>query len=319
MWISSEEARSDFVLAAAAMFLGVSAVTLIARIPIYPLTGLAYFLLSLMWLVLLGCGAPWWLARYRNDIPDAFGLGPEVRGSVGPGLVLAAPLVIGYVLATVFTGDFSQVLLSLAGRFQPSQPSVIGSPSGVESGVLAVAVAIVAIGSAMTGTFLAVRGREAFRSPDMDVTELLRTFGMGGVGATLILGLLQTVRDGGTFGRPFTLAVALLIVVLMADQYVPARVTAPRAAIVGPAIVVLVLWVLTFGGPFRGDLLLGLYSGTASAVLMVVAAAMLQVRNGLAAAILLAVSAIYPVGSPIPATEFAWLHPIPLHLLIPFA
>lgn len=308
MWISSEDARSDFILAAAAVFLGVQLVSLLAELPIYPLSGPIYLVLSLVWVGLLACGAPLWLARYRGDVPAAFGL--QHRGGVGPGLVLAAPLLVGHVLETIFTGDVGTVLLSLAGRFTLATPTIGEFRLSFEIIVLMIATVLLAVGSWLTGSFLAVRAREAFRSPDADLTELLRTFGMGGVAVSLVLGLLVTLRDNGQYGDALMLSGALLVVVLLADQYVPPRVTTVRTMLVAPAIAVLVLWVIAFGGPFRGDLLRGLYSGVSAAVLVMVAAAMIETRRGMAAAILLAASAIYPIGGQI-------MQPLPLQLLIP--
>ena len=308
MWVSSEDARSDFILAAAAVFLGVQAAALIASIPLYPRQGPAYLALSLVWVALLSCGAPLALARHRRDVPAAFGL--EHPGGLGAGLVMAAPLLVGHVFETLFTGDVEAVLLSLAGRFTLATPTIGDVRFSFETIVLMLAVAVLAVGSWLTGSFLAVRGRDGFRSPDVDLTGLLRTFGMGGVGVSLLLGLLSALRDGGQVGDPMTLTIALLVVVLLADQYVPARVTVPRTMLVAPAIAVVVLWVIAFGGPFRGDLLLGLYSGVSAAVLVMAAAAMIAVRRGLAAAILLAATAIYPIGGQV-------MQPLPVDLLIP--
>lgn len=308
MWISSEDARSDFILAAAAVFLGVQVVSLVARLPIYPLNGPVYLVLSVVWLALLACGAPLWLARHRRDVPGAFGL--EQPGGLVPGLVLALPLLVGHVVEIMLSGNVGAVLLSLLGRFTITSPTMGDFRFTFETLVLMVSVLVLALGAWLTGSFLAVRARGAFRSPDMDLTELLRTFGMGGVGASLVLGLLLAVRDGGQFGDALMLSGALLAVVLLADQYVPARVTTTRASLVAPGVTVLVLWVIAFGGPFRGDLLLGLYSGVSAAVLVMVAAAMIETRRGLAAAILLAASAIYPIGGQI-------MQPLPLQLLIP--
>lgn len=309
MWISPEDARSDFILSAAAVFLGVQMVSLASAIPGYPRTGVPFFVLSLTWLVLLSCGAPWALARYRDDVPAAFGLGDKERGSAGVGLAVAAPLVVGYVLSTIFTGDVTATLLALAGRFTVLTPTIDEFQFSLETLVIMVSVLVLAVGSALTGSFLAVRAREAFRSPEMDLTELLRTFGLGGVGLTFVMGLLTAVRDNGSFAGVLTRSVALLVVVLLVDRYVPARVTTRRASIVGPGIAVLVLWVIAFGGLFAGDLLRGLTAGTAAAVVVMAAAALLQVRQGLAATILLVASALYPIAG-------YELQPLPLPLLL---
>lgn len=304
MWISSEDARSDFILAAAAVFLGVQLVSLLSSIPGYPLTGTVGQVVALGWLVLLACGAPYALARYRNQVPAAFGLGPEDRGRLSVGLVVGAPLLVGYLLSAVVSGDLRDMLLALAGRLVVQGPALGGFQWGLDTVLSIVAVVVVAAGSAITGAFLAVRARDAFRSPDMDLTELLRTFGLGAVGLSFVMGLLAVMRDGGSFLGLLVRTLALFTVVLLVDRYVPPRIQVPRAAIIGPAIAVLVLWVIAFGGPFRGDLLIGLTAGTASGALLVAAAALLTVRQGLAAAVLLAASVIYPVGS-------YPLHPLP--------
>ena len=304
MWISSEDARSDFILAAAAVFLGVQLVSLLSSIPGYPLTGTLGQLLALGWLVVLACGAPYALARYRNQVPAAFGLGPEDRGRVSVGLVVGAPLLVGYLLSAVLSGDLRDMLLALAGRLYVQGPTLGGFSWDLDAILSILAVVVVAVGSAITGAFLAVRARDAFRSPDMDLTELLRTFGLGAVGLSFVMGALAVVRDDGSFPGLLVRTLALLTVVLLVDRYVPPRVQVPRAAIIGPAIAVLVLWVIAFGGPFRGDLLIGLTAGTASGALLVAAAALLSVRQGLAAAVLLAASVVYPVGS-------YPLHPLP--------
>ncbi len=309
MWISSEDAKSDFILAAAAVFLGVQLVSLITAIPGYPRTGAPFLVLSVLWLVLIACGAPWALARYRNQVPAAFGLSPEDRGGIVPALVVASPLLIGYVLATLFTGDLGAVLLALAGRFTILTPTIAAFQLTFELVVIMLSVLVLAVGSAITGSFLAVRARDSFRSPDTDLTELVRTYGLGAVGLSFVMGLLVVVRDNGSFTTLLVRTAALLAIVLLADQYVPPRITLPRATVIGPAVAVLVLWIIAFGGPFGGDLLLGLAAGTAAAAIMVAASALVHVRHGWAAVVLLAASAVYPIGG-------TPLQPLPLGLLI---
>lgn len=309
MWISSEDARSDFILAAAAVFLGVQVVRLVAAVPGYPRGGIPFLVLSVLWLVAIAWVPPWWLARYRDQVPDAFALGPQDRGSLGTALVVAAPLLVGYLLATIVTGDLGAVLLAIAGRFTVLTPTIGSIQFSVELLLVMLGVLVVTIGTVLFGTFLPVRAREAFRSPDADLTELLRTYGLGAVGLTFVLGLLAAVRDGGSFLNVLVRAVALLAVVLLADQQVPPRVTLPRAGVIGPAIAVLVLWIITFGGPFGGDLLLGLTIGTGAAAVTIAAAALVNARQGLAAALLLAASALYPIGG------YA-LQPLPLDIIL---
>lgn len=296
MWTSSEDARSDVILAAAAVFLGVQAVALIAALPFYPSPGNPLGLvLGLAWVVLLSCGAPYALARYRDDVPAAFALDAPTRGALVPGLIVAAPLVVGHVLASTLDTGFGDVLPALAGRLLPPTPALGGLAWTFGSIVFLVGVVALALGSLLTGTFLAVRSTNAFRSPDMDLAGLLRTFGVGGAGATLVLGLLVLVRDGD--GNVLLRATAVLLVVLLADQFTPASRSVPRAAVVAPAVVTLVLWVIAFGGPLRGDLLAGLYSGVAAGTVLVAASALVHSRQGLAAAVLLVAATIWPVGS----------------------
>jgi hypothetical protein len=318
MWISSEDARSDFILAAAAVFLGGQAATLIGQIPGYPRAGIAALVLSNIWLILIGCGAAYGLARHRGDLAAAFALDPPNRGSAGAGIVLATPLVVAHVTTVLLGADWSDSFRAFAGRLSTSTALGISTPAlqappgqfSLEGILLLVAVITIAVGSWLTVTLLSVRARDAFRSPDMDLTGLLRTFGLGGAGVVLVLGQMVAVATSASFAAMLLLAIALAIIVLLADQYVPANVPVPRAALLGPAIAVLVLWVIAFGGPFRGNLLLGLFAGVASGVLTLVASAMVQARHGLAAGILLAASAIYPIGGML-------IQPLPLRLIMP--
>ena len=93
---------------------------------------------------------------------------------------MASPLLVGYVLATLFTGDLGAVALALAGRFTVLTPTIADFQLTFELVVIMLAVLVLAVGSAITGSFLAVRARDSFRSPDMDLTELVRTYGLGG-------------------------------------------------------------------------------------------------------------------------------------------
>lgn len=309
MYLSAEDARGDFILAVAAVVLGRYALVLVAQIPGYPRTGLVYLVLSALWLIMLTGLVPWLLARYRRDVPDAFAVGPKDRGSVAVGLVVAVPLVIGHVLPVVFSGDFGALLRSLVGRFAAGQPVVSQYQFTSRSIYVILAIPVLAVGSWLFASFIAVRAREAFRSPDADLTELLRTFGMGGVGASLVLGLLDALRRD-TFVGAVLVSVVLLAVVLLTDQYVPARVTTRRAAMVGPMIAVGVMYLLAAGGLFGGDLLTGLYTGVTAAVVMLCAAALAEVRQGLATAVLVVAAVVYPVGDLL-------MQPIPMPLLLP--
>lgn len=311
MYLSWEDARSDFVLAAAAVMLGQYVASLIGAIPGYPdFASVPYLVLGIGWVALLAVGPSLWLARYRRDVPAAFATDQRSRGSLAPGLLLVAPLLVGHLLDAVLTGDLGTILLAFGGTFTLLGPTVGNFTLTVETALAMVAVAILAVGSWLFGSFLVVRARDAFRSPDADLTELVRTFGVGAVGVNLVLGLLVSVRDPRPLGDSLLLAAVLFAVVLVTDRFVPARVTTTRATVLGPLLAVVVLWILNFGGPFRGDLLLGLYSASAAGAVIVCAAAMIEIRQGLAAAMLLIASAVYPVSSII-------LQPMPLPILLP--
>lgn len=298
MYLSTEDARSDFILTVAAVVLGRYAFELIAQIPGYPVGGDLGTILLLVWQVLLTGTAAWLLARYRRDVPDAFALGPQERGSIVVGIVLAVPLLVAHLLPVVFGGDVGSVLLALGGRMTLTQPALASFTVDLDWLYQVVSALILMVGTWLFTAFLAVRARDAFRSPDMDLTELVRTFGMGGVGGTLLLGLLLTFR-GFSFWNALLVSATLLVVVLLTDQYVPARTTTTRAAVIGPVVAVLVLHVLAAGGLFSGDLLGGLYLGVAAAVVTLCAAALAQVRQGLAVAVLVMASVLYPI--PVPA------------------
>lgn len=310
MYLSADDARSDFILTVAAVVLGRYALSLIAQIPGYPVpVSWPHLVLSLGWLAMLTGLVPWLLARYRRDVPDAFSIGPRDRGSVAVGLVVAVPLLVGHLLPVVFSGDFGALLLSLVGRFTTDQPVVGEYQFNSLAIYVIVAVAVLAVGSWLFASFVAVRARESFRSPDADLTELVRTFGMGGVAATFVLGLLNAVQRGSV-ADALLVSVVLLAIVLLTDQYVPARVTTRRAAMVGPMVAVLVMYVLSFGGLFSGNLLTGLYTGAAAAVVMLCAAALAEVRQGFATAILVVAAVVYPVGGLV-------MQPVPVPLLLP--
>ncbi len=301
MWLSQDDARSDFVLAVAAVVLGRYAVSVLAQIPGYPLTGVAGNSLRLVWVILLTGTAPYLLARYRNHVPSAFGLGGDATGSLLVGVVVAAPLIIVHILEHVFEGDFGTLLRSLLGRYAVGSPTV-GDP-GLDADRLFeyAIITVAAVGTWLFMSFLAVRARDAFRSPDMELTEAVRTFGIAGVGASLVFGVLNGLR-GLPFGNVLLISVALFAMVMLVDQYVPPRVTTTRATILGPAIAVVVLYVLAAGGLFGGDLLLGLWTGSAAGVLMICVSALVEVKKGGAALVLAIAIAIYSF--PVQGGEF---------------
>lgn len=294
MYLSTEDARSDFILTVAAVVLGRYAFELIAQLPVYPVTGDLGTALVIVWQALLSGTTAWLLARYRRDVPGAFALGPRDRGNVFVGVVIALPLLVAHLLPEVLRGDVGQVLLSLGGRLTDRQPAVGAFTFDLDLVWQVLSVLVLAVGTWLFTAFLAVRARDAFRSPDMDLTELVRTFGMGGVGVSLLLGLLVLFR-GFELANVLLVTGALLAVVLLTDRQVPARTTTTRATVLGPVIAVAILHVLAAGGLFSGDLLLGLYFGSAAAVITLCAVALAEIRQGWAVAVLVIASVLYPV------------------------
>lgn len=292
MWLSTDDARSDFVLAVAAAVLGRYAAELVLTIPGRPLEPIAEIVIILFQVVMTGL-APFLLARYRNDTSGAFGLKEADRSSLVTGVVVAAPLLVAHLLPLTFQGDFGALARGLLGRFAVGSPAIgIAVPLG-DVVVRIISLVIIAVGSWMFISFISVRARDAFRSPDMDVTEALRTFGMGAVGASLVLGLLRSIAGFNALDA-LLLSATLLVVLLLTDQYVPARLTATRATLLAPMITVAALYVLP-GGLFRGNLLFGLHTGAAAAVIAICATALIEARKGWATIPLVVASAIYPV------------------------
>jgi hypothetical protein len=292
MWLSGEDARSDFVLAVAATVLGRFAFSLVANVPLYP-SGLIGSLLTLLWLVALTGLAPYLLARYRRDVPAAFGMGPKDRGTVVAGVVVAAPLVLAHLVPFALAGDLGGMVSGLFGRLAIGSIDAIPFFS-IDGIINLVAVVILLVGTWLFTTFVAVRSRDAFRSPDTDVTETLRTFGMAGIGATVLLGLLRSLANI-TLTNALVLSATLVAVMLLTDRYVPPRLTATRASLLAPAIAIVVLHVLAAGGLFRGDLLTGLHHGAGAGVITLCVAALLEAKQGWAATLLILASVLYPV------------------------
>jgi len=276
MYISPDDAKSDVILAGATLLFGGLARTIVAQLPLYPRQGVLALLLDLGWLVLLTAAVPWWLSRYRGDGLAAFGLDGD-RSALGGGVLLAVPIIVVSVIATLLMGfGIVTALLGDVGRvlaFADGQVALLASVSVAR-------FVLLTVGATLVVSFLAVRSREAFpRSPDTSLTELVRTFGMGAAGVALIIGLLRSITP--TFGIVSVLlhVPAVVAIVLLADRKVPARVAVPRATVIAPAIIVLVVHIFAFGGFFRGDLAAGLYSGALGAAITIAISALAQLRG----------------------------------------
>ncbi len=280
MWMSTEDARSDVILAGATAVFGVSLIRFVQRLPFYPSGGIVGTVLNLGWLFALTGLVPYLLTRHRKLGADSYGLDTGRQGLTA-GLVLAVPIVVaGFLRGLPVRGSVWQAAL---GRFSPlvaGDPTVGGelaSASGlVLDALVAVAlVVLLAVGALLLYSFLTVRGRDAFARHDLSATEAIRTFGMGSAAAALLFGLLRSLgSDVGVLGVLINVA-ALVVVVLLADRLVPAPAQTTRSAILTPLVVAVLMALLP---ALRGDLLFGLYVGSLAAGLVAVIAALIEGR-----------------------------------------
>lgn len=286
MWISAEDARSDFVLAAAAALIGPFIQAFVADLPGYP-GGLVGTLLSIAWLFAMTGLVPVLLAGYRSHGLSAFGL-DQPQEAIRTGLLVALPLAVTGWLAFWLRGA------SAIDALQGLLPFLSGG-QGLIVDVLAFAV--VATGSLLLYTFLTVRARDAFQPNEVAQLEALRTFGLAAVGVAALLGLLLWVA-GNQFTTLMLRVAGVAGLVLVTDRYVePGRQTT-RATVLAPAITVLVFWVFRSGGLFRGNLLDGLYAGSVAAAIAITVAILVETRRYAWATVpVLAAAALY--GAPL--------------------
>ncbi len=274
---AADDARTDVILTAATLLFGGAAVGLLAQLPGYPMGGLLGALLSVFWSFALTGLVPLLLIRYRHDGRAGLGLDGSASGWTR-GLLLAVPVVVLEVVrALVVAGDPVAALLGRLGLTGPTVgPGGIGALQ-ITAGVLAFIT--LSAGALLLVPFLVLRSRDAFpRSPEISLTELVRTIGIGAVVAALALGLLRAIGD--PLAVPVLLQVAALaVVLLLVDRAVPTRLAVPRTTIVAPVVVVVAAHLVATGGLFFGDLLTGLYTGALAAGSTVAIAALVSVRR----------------------------------------
>lgn len=288
MWMSSEDARSDFVLAAAAAAFGPILQSFLTGLPLYPRSGTVGVVLALAWLFASTGLVPLLLARYRGQGAAAFGL-DEGREGLSVGAIVALPLV-AFGWLSFWAGSAGPVG-ALFGR--------IGEPSLSTTWMLNLLVLVVAlVGVLLLYTFLVVRARDAFKPTHVTQVEALRTFGVGAVGVALVLGLLLAVGTTLTVAGVMLRLAGLLGAILLVDRYVEPGDMTTRATVLAPAIVAAVLWVLSSGGLFSGGLLSGLYAGAVAGATAIVVAILLETRRYAWAVIPLVAAAVL-YGSPL--------------------
>jgi hypothetical protein len=281
VYVSQEDSRSDVILAGATAVFGGFAVGILAQLPFYPRRGLLPLLLGVVWVFVLTGLVPLLLARYRGDRIGAFGLdAPRLAWTAG--LVLAAPVVVvGVLRQLLVAGSPLGALLGRVGGASFASP-VIGDGGvgvfGIGTVLQVGLVVATTLGALLLIPFLTVRGRTAFRSPEVSLTESIRTFGMGAAGVALVLGLVRSI--GAAPLLPVLLHVgALAALVLLTDRQVPHGPQTARAAVVTPVVFVVISHVFAAGGIFRGDLLTGLYTGALGAGTAAVIAVLVESRT----------------------------------------
>jgi hypothetical protein len=275
VYVSQEDSRSDVILAGAAALFGGLAVGILAQLPIYPRRGVLALLLDVAWVFVLTGLVPLLLAKHRGDRIAAFGLDAP-RAAWNAGLVLALPIVVmGVLRQLVLAGSPLGALLGRIGNV--ASPAMGVGALGVGGLVQVGLFVTTSLGALLLIAFLTVRGRTAFRSSEVSLTELLRTFGMGAAGVALVLGALRSLGTARLL--PVLLhVVTLAVLVLLADRQVPVGPATPRAAILTPVVFVVVSHVFATGGLFRGNLLTGFYTGALAAGTATVIAVLIESR-----------------------------------------
>lgn len=296
MWMSTEDARTDLILAAAVAVFGVFAVNLIAQLPLYPGDTLLGPFLAVGWVFVLTGLVPHLLTRHRQLGPESYGLGAHTHGWQS-GLLLASPVVLAG-LTRGLTQMSANPLQSLIGRFSrvaQSNPTISdgGGVAALDIVLQVLTWLALGVGMLLLFTFVTVRGRDAFARREMSVTEALRTFGMGSVIAALVFGLLiAVVSDRITVVSVMINVIALAAMILIADRLVPHGIETPRAAILAPLVLGALLHLL---GARGGNLLFGLYAGSLAAGIGVVIGSVIEGRAHARAVLpLVAAMALYP-------------------------
>jgi hypothetical protein len=267
VYLAPDDAKTDVILAAAVVVLGPLLRAFTGTIG--PPGGVIALIVDLLWIVALSALVPVALARYRGDGADAFAI-HGIREAFGPGLLLALPAIgVGLVIVATVGGG---VGLGPLGRLSATDP--IGLLVGL------VQVTLLTLGAWLLIAFLAVRSREGFpRSPEMPLTQLVRTAGLILTGVAVVGGLLRGVT-GGSLAISLASALAVGLIVLLTDQMIPSGITVPRAAIIAPLVIVVVGNVYAAGGIFRG-LLAGLSAASLAGGVTLAIAAMALTRRGI--------------------------------------
>jgi hypothetical protein len=292
MWMSTEDARSDFVLAAAAVAFGGLVVQLLRSLPLYP-SGAFGDLLDVGWVLLVAAGPAYGLVRHRRQ--GLAGYGYTEQRDLAAGVTLALPIVaVGFLRALPIGGPTGALFgnLGLALR----TPTVGEPVFGVLDVLYVVALVLaVAVAGAVLFPFLTTRSRDGFRQTDLPLVEGLRTYGMGAAGVAFVLGLLVSITEAFTLLGLALNVLGLVALVLLTDRLVLTTDRTTRATLLAPAIVAVVLQVLAFGGFFGGNILFGLFRGAFAGGFVIVLATLVETRRHAWAVVpVVLATALYP-------------------------
>lgn len=283
MYADVEEARSDFILAAAMAVFGPLIYLFVVRI--LPLRGLGAFeglVHAALVFAVIGL-VPLLLARYRGEGAVAFGLAGEPGPGVAAGAAIAAPAVLlGIFVLFSQYGARPSILLGVI-------PNAFGGP--VETLVSIAGLVALLLGSLLLYTFLATKARHAFARNEIRQLEALRTFGMGAAGGALVIGVLVLAQGRIGVGRLFVDPLVLAAMVLLTDRLIEPDAMTTRATMLAPAIVALVVQIDLFGGAFLVTLRQALLG---TGVVLVITALVETRRYAWAVVPILAALTIYP-------------------------
>lgn len=262
MYLSSDDARSDFLLAAIVYVLGPTILGLLVRSTGSLFAGdVGRWVLAVGAPLLLIWAMPLWLMRYRGEAWSTLWAGPS--SAVLAGLALGAVVVVATVAGDLVSG-------------LPATDLVVGqlrAPSLVVSRLLNW------LGLALLTTFLWRRAEYAFRTISEPLGMLLQRAALGTVGAAVVASLLLAVRFGSAglvlaplgFAGAYLLGLRLLEPSGMGEQW---RVYAPLIVLaLGP----LEIFSLLFD-PL--DFLSGLRAGGMVAAFGLLAVMALETRRG---------------------------------------
>lgn len=293
MFLDADDAKTDVILAGALAVLGPTLLGFVTRLPLLPGSGVGAVVVELLALAAVTLLVPLWSSRYRGDRAAAFGFAPggghlRVAGTTGTAtaaLTLAAPAVLlGVLLAALISSQASVLVLGRAGL------ALRTGDAALNLVVTLAQVAVLSAGTLVLTGFLGVRGRVGFpRSPELSLTELVRTLGLVATGVALLTGVVRVVTGADVRIVALNL-VALVAVLLLADRLVPYGIEVPRTSIAAPLVVVVLMQTFAAGGLFGGGLLTGLHRGALAAGVVVAVTSLAATRRGVVAAIPLVIA-----------------------------